>query len=334
MEANDKSRLDAGRPADENYLKAVLQAHMDRGRAYVSDLADILNISLSASYATANRLIEAGLIQPLERRGGRRSNRQTLMLTPAGKEQAERTLRKHFEIKTWLVLQGVSENEAEDVACHWEHRVSAETMEIVQNQIEKAQHRKKRGRPPKRDTQETACKKHQEVGNITFEGMIALFDKHGGLEEIQRREQLIERAGGIERLTEILDLIDAMGGYRTLSREGGMMQELKEIVCRRAGGVDRLEETLDLVDAMGGVRKLKAEKDMLLRLKDIADQRRGEERLVETLQLFDSLGGTQPLTKFKELSDSMGGVKNALWCLSQSYKMWSSLLKSRSNPEK
>ena len=33
------ARMDASRQADENCLKAILMIHIDKGRAYVSDLA-------------------------------------------------------------------------------------------------------------------------------------------------------------------------------------------------------------------------------------------------------------------------------------------------------
>lgn len=34
------ARMDASRQADENCLKAILMVHIDKGRAYVSDLAE------------------------------------------------------------------------------------------------------------------------------------------------------------------------------------------------------------------------------------------------------------------------------------------------------
>lgn len=93
------ARMDVSKQADENCLKAILMIHIEKGWAYVSDLAEALGVALTTAYYAAYRLADAGYIYPLERRGGRKSNKQTLFLTSEGEKLAGQILEKHQRIQ-------------------------------------------------------------------------------------------------------------------------------------------------------------------------------------------------------------------------------------------
>lgn len=282
------ARMDASRQADENCLKAILMIHIDKGRAYVSDLAEALGVALTTAYYSAYRLADAGYIQPLERRGGRKSNKQTLVLTPEGEKLASQILEKHQQIQRWLTCLGVPKEEADEEACHWEHSITDKTMEAIQHHVEMAA-RIRGGDANAVDVMNAMARAFGQGNNQTISGnLISIIDQYGGAEGIRRKGEL----------------------------------------SARAGGDDQLEETLVFLEESGGIDKVRADLLSFSRLKKMTDRNGGEDGMAALFALCEDLGGVRRLNKLKTLADAMGGIDQVLRILGQNYKLWSAALQA------
>ena len=279
-------RVDAGRQADENCLKAIYLLHMERGRAYANELSERLGSSLSATYSAMHRLTEQGYIHPLKaKKTGRRADSQPIIMTPAGEAIAEKLIKKHQQIQRWLICLGVPEEEADEEACHWEHSVTDKTIESINKHVQMAT----RIHGGDKDAVEEiramvrtmSARSKQMPGNA----MLELMDQVGGIEGIRRKCRLSERAGGDDQLEETLNLIDSLGGMDCMMREHDMLLDLQNMV-RRHGGIDEITDTLALID---------------------------------------SLGGEVKLMKLKVLADTMGGVDTLLNVIRREQKIWSGI---------
>lgn len=128
-------RAEATRQADENMLKVIRLLHLQKGYAHVSDLADELGMNLATTYSSVTKLAEKGYLLPLERRGGRKSNKQSITFSPKGVALAKKILERHDTIQAWLIRLGVSPNEADEEACHIEHAITDTTMDIIKSHV-------------------------------------------------------------------------------------------------------------------------------------------------------------------------------------------------------
>ncbi len=106
----------------EDYLEAILLLSEKDEAVRVTDIAEKLNIAKPSVTAAVNTLKEKGFATQ-ERYG-------KVFLTPEGRVQALRVIRRHRVLRTFLIeILGVSEGTAEKDACLMEHVISPETME-------------------------------------------------------------------------------------------------------------------------------------------------------------------------------------------------------------
>ena len=279
-------RVDAGRQADENCLKAIYLLHMERGRAYANELSERLGSSLSATYSAMHRLTEQGYIHPLKaKKTGRRADSQPIIMTPTGEANAEKLIKKHQQIQRWLICLGVPEEEADEEACHWEHSVTDKTIESINKHVQMATRIHGGDKDAVKEIRAMVRTMSDRSKQTPGNAMLELMDQVGGIEGIRRKCRLSERAGGDDQLEETLNLIDSLGGMDCMMRERDMLIDLQNMV-RRHGGIDEI---------MG------------------------------TLALIDSLGGEVKLMKLKVLADTMGGMDTLLNVIRREQKIWSGI---------
>lgn len=299
--------VDAARQAEENLLKTMLLLQLRKGSAYVSDLAEELKMNLTTTYSAVNRAVKNGNIQPLEpRRGGRKSNKQALMFTPQGEAVAKRILDRHQTIHGWLIRLGVPVEEADEEACHMEHGMTDNTMELLKKHVDMA-------------TQlmgEVSCapeimrkmaqqmKEHPlNTANDLTENdkMRFAIERAGGIEGIEKKSSLIARAGGEERLSELLELVESLGGLENLQKEKDELLDIRRMIELR-GGVNGLTKAFDKIDAMGGVEKIS-----------------------QLATLEKQMGGIAKLKKLRTAAKQFGGVENMCDLIEKERKIWAGI---------
>ncbi|MFR9216825.1 MAG: metal-dependent transcriptional regulator [Ruthenibacterium sp.] len=105
----------------EDYLEAVLVLKQQLGMVRSVDVARHLNVT-KASVTNATRLLrEGGFL--------RKDYEGFWMLTPLGREVAEKTYEKHCFFRKLLTDAGVDPKLAERDACRMEHGISEESFE-------------------------------------------------------------------------------------------------------------------------------------------------------------------------------------------------------------
>lgn len=114
-------------PNKENYLKVLLELSDDKG-AHSSDVAVALGITKASVSCMMNVLKEEGYIVK-EKYG-------TVVLTEKGKNAACNVKRRYNVLKTFLIkVLGVDDTTAAEDACHIEHIISSETIDIIDKQL-------------------------------------------------------------------------------------------------------------------------------------------------------------------------------------------------------
>lgn len=115
----------------EDYLETINLLGAKHVRSV--DIANQLHLSKASVNKAINTLIDKGLVQK-ELYGD-------VSLTKIGMKNAERVLKKHLLIKTFLIeILGVEEELADQEACGIEHNISEDTakkLEEFMNQLEK-----------------------------------------------------------------------------------------------------------------------------------------------------------------------------------------------------
>ncbi len=107
----------------ENYLERILILQEKNGCARSVDIAGALGVT-KASVSHATKLLrENGFITMDEDK--------CILLTPPGREIAEKMYRRHRAIAGFLLRLGVSEETAFADACKIEHDISAESFEAI-----------------------------------------------------------------------------------------------------------------------------------------------------------------------------------------------------------
>ena len=317
-------RAETARQADENMLKTILLLRLQRGSAYVSDLSEELGMNLSTTYSAVGRLAENGYLHPLEgKRGGRRSNRQSLQFTPSGEDLAQKILERHQIIQGWLIRLGVPVEEADEEACHMEHGITDHTLELIQSHVKMAA----------TVLGESACAPEilAEMGRRSAEGadsvrliasdkMRHTIEGLGGIAGIQRMSSLMTRAGGEERLRGLLDTAEQLGGVEELLHSREELQELLQL-ARLRGGSTGLKKILQAFDRSGGMAKVN-------QLAEWEQKAGGPDGLEQALDLEKRLGGRETAKKLLYLSRRLGGVPNVLELLEQEQKLWIRLFES------
>ena len=107
----------------ENYLETILVLEKRNGIARSVDVANELNFSKPSVSRAVSVLKNAGLVEI--------GSINQLLLTPAGREIAERVYDRHCTLKAYLISIGVSEETAADDACRMEHVISTEAFEKI-----------------------------------------------------------------------------------------------------------------------------------------------------------------------------------------------------------
>lgn len=106
----------------EDYLEAILQLLLEEGNNPKSiDVARKLGYSKPSVSVAVKKLKEDHLIIV--------DDDGSLILTPEGKEIAEKTLEKHEYLTALFIKIGVDPVSAEDQACRIEHSINEDTFQ-------------------------------------------------------------------------------------------------------------------------------------------------------------------------------------------------------------
>ena len=112
--------------SEEDYLESILLIAERQPVVHRVDVARDLGVSGAAVNKAVKILIEKGYI--LE-------DGKHLKLTGVGEAYARKVFEKHCIIKEFLLSLGVSEQTAEEDACHTEHLLSDETVAAMKARL-------------------------------------------------------------------------------------------------------------------------------------------------------------------------------------------------------
>ncbi|NPE08814.1 MAG: helix-turn-helix domain-containing protein [Asgard group archaeon] len=118
----------------EDYLERILLLSEDDGHAHVTEIANLLGISKASVTEMITKLKVNGFVE-YERYG-------TITLTEKGRKIAIKVKERHDILKSFLVLIGVNEENANNDCCVMEHNLSKETIEKLKVFIEFLQEKK------------------------------------------------------------------------------------------------------------------------------------------------------------------------------------------------
>ena len=113
----------------ENYLETILVLTKRKGYVRSVDIAVELEFSKPSVSVAMKNLRENGYIQVEQ--GGH------IILTPAGREIAEKIYERHTFLSSWLAELGVDPAVAAEDACRIEHVISAESFSAIRAFAEK-----------------------------------------------------------------------------------------------------------------------------------------------------------------------------------------------------
>ena len=116
--------------SSEDYLETILILEKQHGFVRSIDIANMQNVSRPSVNKAINNLKSLGLVEQ-EAYGD-------VTLTPLGRSKALEIIRRHTLIKYFLEdILNVSSEVAEKDACQMEHFLSIETMEKLEDFLEK-----------------------------------------------------------------------------------------------------------------------------------------------------------------------------------------------------
>lgn len=107
----------------ENYLETILVLEKRNGIARSVDVANELNFSKPSVSRAVSVLKSAGYVEI--------GSINQLLLTPSGREIAERVYDRHCTLKAYLMSIGVSNKTASEDACRMEHVISDEAFQKI-----------------------------------------------------------------------------------------------------------------------------------------------------------------------------------------------------------
>ena len=113
----------------EDYLEAIYMCVLEGRPAQVSDVANLLNVTMPSVVKAIRELKKLGLAT--------QEPYSAIELTAKGTRVAKRVLGRHTLIRSFLVKLGVSDRNADRDACLMEHILSAETLDKIRNYTEK-----------------------------------------------------------------------------------------------------------------------------------------------------------------------------------------------------
>ena len=111
----------------ENYLEAILALEEEKGNVHSIDVAQRLEFTKPSVSRAMSLLRENGYVT-MEKDG-------RLLLTPSGREIAERIYERHRLLTQWLIALGVNPQVAAEDACRIEHDISAESFAKLKEHI-------------------------------------------------------------------------------------------------------------------------------------------------------------------------------------------------------
>ena len=114
--------------SEEDYLESILLIAKRQPVVHRVDVARDLGVSGAAVNKAVKILIDKGYIV---------EDGKHLKLTGVGEEYARKVFEKHCIIKEFLLSIGVSEQTAEEDACHTEHLLSEETVSMMKARLGK-----------------------------------------------------------------------------------------------------------------------------------------------------------------------------------------------------
>jgi len=118
----------------EDYLERILLLSEDEGHARVTEIAKLLGISKASVTEMIAKLKSNGFVD-FEKYG-------TITLTEKGRKIAIKVKERHDILKSFLVLIGVNEENANKDCCVMEHNLSKETTDKLKVFIEFLQEKK------------------------------------------------------------------------------------------------------------------------------------------------------------------------------------------------
>ena len=114
--------------SEQDYLESILTLSKEQAVVHRIDVAKKINVSGAALTKAIKLLCEKGYVY---------EDGKHLYLTEHGKAYAEAVYEKHCVIKEFLIQNGVSPTTAEEDACHMEHLLSEETVEMMKKNLGK-----------------------------------------------------------------------------------------------------------------------------------------------------------------------------------------------------
>lgn len=114
--------------SEEDYLESILLISKQQEVVHRIDVARDLGVSGAAVNKAVKILLEKGYVE---------EEGKHLRLTRAGEKYAREVFEKHCLIKQFLLSLGVSEQMAEEDACHMEHLLSEETVSAMKKKLGK-----------------------------------------------------------------------------------------------------------------------------------------------------------------------------------------------------
>ncbi|MCE7744151.1 MAG: MarR family transcriptional regulator [Candidatus Heimdallarchaeota archaeon] len=118
----------------EDYLERILLLSEEEGHARVTEMAKLLGISKASVTEMITKLKSNGFVD-FEKYG-------TITLTEKGRKIAIKVKERHDILKSFLVLIGVNEENANKDCCVMEHNLSKETTDKLKVFIEFLQEKK------------------------------------------------------------------------------------------------------------------------------------------------------------------------------------------------
>ena len=112
--------------SSEDYLDPILLLSRELEYVHRIDIARRMGVSQPAVQKAIKLLIDGGYIT---------TDGMHIYLTEAGKTYAEAVYNRHCTIRTFLVLHGVNEADADNDACELEHVISQATFEMMSRYV-------------------------------------------------------------------------------------------------------------------------------------------------------------------------------------------------------
>ena len=114
--------------SEQDYLESILMLGREQEVVHRIDVAKRMDVSQAAVNKAVKLLREKGYVY---------EDGKHLYLTKQGTAYAEAVYEKHCIIKEFLIKNGVSAATAEEDACHMEHLLSEETVEMMRKNLGK-----------------------------------------------------------------------------------------------------------------------------------------------------------------------------------------------------